>query len=147
MDIGSANGYLVDCLTNWMKHSGLNLEFFGLEISRELTELSKKNFPHLKDHFFNGNVLDWIPQEKYDFVFTMILFGIPEQLREKYITRILEMYLKKGGRLIFEELEMGKTEEFLSRLNIKLSGWCIKRTNDMKGKGPWERRFIWIDNS
>ncbi len=56
LDIGSANGYLVSCLRSWVGNTFPQMEFYGLEISGELTNLSKELWPDLKNNFFNGNV-------------------------------------------------------------------------------------------
>ena len=42
LDVGCANGHLIESLNQWVLGSGCELEFYGLEISEGLVELARK---------------------------------------------------------------------------------------------------------
>ena len=45
LDVGCANGYLIECLMNWGRERGLSLTPFGLDWSEKLVDLAKARFP------------------------------------------------------------------------------------------------------
>jgi SAM-dependent methyltransferase len=54
IDIGCANGYLLECLVLWGRERGLALDPHGLDYSPQLIELARTRLPHWTDHFFVG---------------------------------------------------------------------------------------------
>ena len=60
VDIGCANGHLMEMLSTWLADSGRSVEFYGLDISPELVALAKQRLPLWKNKFFIGKriVLD-----------------------------------------------------------------------------------------
>ena len=65
LDIGCANGYLLECLLNWGDERGLNLIPHGLDQGSKLIQLAKRRLPEYADNFHVGNVWDWQPPRKY----------------------------------------------------------------------------------
>ena len=61
LDIGCANGYLLECLINWGKKRNRKLNPFGLDINPELITLAVERFSDYNNHFWAGNAWDWIP--------------------------------------------------------------------------------------
>lgn len=51
LDVGCANGHLVESLTHWLGTS-FNIAFYGLDISEELVDLAKRRLPDWNDRFF-----------------------------------------------------------------------------------------------
>jgi 2-polyprenyl-3-methyl-5-hydroxy-6-metoxy-1,4-benzoquinol methylase len=45
LDVGCANGYLMECLERWTAQKGYRLEPYGLDISPELIGLARKAHP------------------------------------------------------------------------------------------------------
>ncbi len=43
LDVGCANGYLMECLPRW---TPFDVEPYGLEISSDLAELARRRLPH-----------------------------------------------------------------------------------------------------
>jgi SAM-dependent methyltransferase len=99
LDIGCANGYLLECCIHWTAKNGLKIEPYGLDISERLICLALKRFPQLNNHFFVGNALTWYPPRKFDFVRTELVY-VPEDHERSYIEFILNNHLKLGGRLL-----------------------------------------------
>ncbi len=61
LDVGCANGYLVEKLTEWSRQRGWTIECHGLDISEGLIRLAKSRLPQWKDRFYTGNALHWRP--------------------------------------------------------------------------------------
>ena len=55
IDIGCANGYLLECLVAWGRIRELELDPFGLDVSFDLIALARQRFPCFEDHFYVAN--------------------------------------------------------------------------------------------
>ena len=51
LDIGCANGYLLQCLVDWARARGIRLKPFGLDQGARLIDLARQRFPEFPDHF------------------------------------------------------------------------------------------------
>ncbi|MBL4770645.1 MAG: methyltransferase domain-containing protein, partial [Planctomycetes bacterium] len=61
LDIGCANGWLMESVVDWAGEWGFSIEAFGLDISEELVNLARQRLPRWRDRFFVGNALLWEP--------------------------------------------------------------------------------------
>lgn len=99
LDVGCANGFLMESLVAWAAEDGHVIEPFGVEISPKLAELARTRLPQWKDRIFTGNALTWIPPFTFDFVRTEMVY-VPEHLRRTYAERLLEEVVAPRGCLI-----------------------------------------------
>jgi SAM-dependent methyltransferase len=96
LDIGCANGYLLECLARWAPH---HIEPYGLELAPRLAELARKRLQPRGDCIFVGNAMTWQPPMHFDFVRTELVY-VPEERRRAYVMRLLEEVVAPRGRLI-----------------------------------------------
>jgi SAM-dependent methyltransferase len=99
LDIGCANGLLMDSVVEWARKGGHSLEPFGVDISERLAELARQRLPHWRNRIFVGNALLWEPPARFDFVRTELVY-VPTPRRREYAERLLERFVAPGGRLI-----------------------------------------------
>ena len=99
LDIGCANGYLLECCLNWTAGKGIQIDPYGLDISDQLIELAKLRLPQYAGHFFTGNALEWLPPIKFDFVRTELVY-VPAEQEKPYLDFILQTHLNQGGKLL-----------------------------------------------
>jgi SAM-dependent methyltransferase len=99
IDIGCANGYLLECLEGWATARGLRIDPFGLDISPALVERARARFPGREDHFHVGNAWTWEPARRFDFVYSLY-DCVPEAYLEDYIRGLLARVAAPGGRVI-----------------------------------------------
>lgn len=99
LDIGAANGFLLESLTEWAKDAGHIIEPYGLDYSPALVSMACHRYPQWSHRFFTGNALDWQPTSLYDFVRTELVYAPPARERD-YINRLLAEVVVPGGRLI-----------------------------------------------
>ena len=99
LDVGCANGYLLECLVTWASQRGRKLVPFGLDYGARLVELARKRFPGLKPNFFVTNALDWIAPRRFDFVYTLTDCAPPDRLGE-FTHRLLSTVIEPGGLLV-----------------------------------------------
>jgi SAM-dependent methyltransferase len=130
LDVGCANGYLMESLHHWLQGSGLTLDFFGLDFSEELISLAQRRLPGWKDHFFLGNALEWTPPVLFKFVYLIGLDLVPTQRQESFLKRLLGQFVSEGGRLILgpvtEDKNHHELEQKLKSWGFHPDGYCMK---------------------
>ncbi len=99
LDIGCANGYLLECVLRWTAERDLKIDPFGLDISTKLVELARKRLPHYEAQLYVGNAFTWIPPRRFDFVRTELVYVQAEQ-EKPYLERLLHQFLMPGGKLL-----------------------------------------------
>lgn len=99
LDVGCANGLLMESVAAWAAEDGRVVEPFGLEISPKLAKLARRRLPRWKDRIFTGNALVWDPPFTFDFVRTEMVY-VPQHLRRSYGVRLLEEVVAPRGCLI-----------------------------------------------
>ena len=99
LDIGCANGLLMESIVAWARKRGHLVEPFGLDISERLAEFARRRLPDWRDRIFVGNALVWEPPFRFDFVRTELVY-VPPARRREYAERLRERFLAPGGRLI-----------------------------------------------
>jgi SAM-dependent methyltransferase len=96
LDIGCANGHLLECVVRWSPH---RVEPYGLDFAPAVARLARERLPQWADRIFVGNALTWDPPQRFDFVRTELLY-VPEERRPAYVARLLDRVVAAGGRLI-----------------------------------------------
>ena len=99
LDIGCANGYLLECLIRWAKERGRSLVPYGVDYSARLIELAKRRLPQYASHFYSANAWDWIPPRRFRYVYTLH-DCVPKGYLSEYIDSLLNAFVEKGGKLI-----------------------------------------------
>ncbi len=99
LDIGCANGLLMESVAAWSAERGRRLEPFGLEISDRLADLARQRLPHWQDRIFVGNALDWQPPRKFDYVRTELVY-VPRARRLDLVAHLLARVVAPSGQLI-----------------------------------------------
>ena len=99
LDVGCANGLLMESVTRWAAQDGFSIEPYGVDISRKLAELARQRLPRWRDRIFVGNALVWSAPLRFDFVRTEMVY-VPNHLRRRYAEHLLEEVVAPGGCLI-----------------------------------------------
>jgi SAM-dependent methyltransferase len=102
LDIGCANGYLLECLLTWTSQRGLIIDPFGLELSAKLVTLAHLRLPWYAHRIFTGNAWNWQPAHPFDYVRTELVY-VPKELRTDYVIRLLDLFVRPGGKLLVAE--------------------------------------------
>ena len=99
LDVGCANGLLMESVVSWAREAGHRLEPYGLDISEKLAELGRRRLPQWRDRIFVGNALFWSPPIRFDFVRTELVY-VQSTRRREYVERLLEHFVASGGRML-----------------------------------------------
>lgn len=121
LDIGCANGLLMDSLHDW---SGGRIEPYGVDISARLADLARHRCPRWADRIWAANAFGWDPGRRFDYVRTGLDY-VPRLRRSAYVDHLLGL-LSDGGRLIIgaynEEHDLDTTAEWLAGLGHRVAG-------------------------
>ena len=99
LDIGCANGYLLECLMTWGRERGLLLQPYGLDQGPGLIDLAKLRLPDFESNFDVGNGWDWEPPRRFRYVYTLY-DCVPMSYLTEYLHRLRQRLVARHGRLI-----------------------------------------------
>ena len=144
LDVGCANGYLMECMVRWCGVAGLVCEPYGLDIAPELADLARQRLPHWRDRIFTGNAIDWQPPRRFDVVRTGLEY-VPQRRQRDLVERLLADVVADRGRLIIgvfnEEREDHAIERRLSEWGFAITGTSQRLHADPR----LAYRVVWID--
>jgi SAM-dependent methyltransferase len=132
LDIGCANGYLLECILKWTAERNLVVTPYGLDLSAKLVQLARQRLSEYPQNFYTGN--GWLRQNpvRFDYVRTEIVY-VPEQLRRQYVERILSTYLADRGKLLLTEYRSSKDLMDKPWIDETLKQWGFSITKQLSG--------------
>jgi len=145
LDVGCANGYLLECLITWGRKRGFSLTPFGLDWSRKLIALARLRLSNFHKNFYVSNAWDWKPNRTFLYVYTLY-DCVPKEYLEEYIYRLLRRVVSPTGRLIIGAYgsRSGNFPPFDIASYLTSIGFGV--TGLSKGGNPPVAAFAWIDN-
>jgi hypothetical protein len=142
LDVGCANGHLMECLVPWARERGRAIDPYGVDFAPELVELARSRLPALAGRIFHGNALSWEPPHRFTFVRTGLEY-VPRRRRADLVRHLLDAAV--GHRLIVgpqnEERDGHALERELEQLGFEVAGSAMRRHADPR----LDRRIAWID--
>jgi SAM-dependent methyltransferase len=146
LDVGCANGYLMESLERWCAARGRRIEPSGLDISPELAALARHRLPRWAERIHVGNALDWEPPHRFDFVRTGLEY-VPIGMRRSLVERLLGDVVAPDGRLVIGVFN--EDEGALPTLEQTVATWSFEiagRSERLHFNDDHQRyRAFWID--
>jgi len=145
LDVGCANGLLMESVERWGAAAGHSIEAHGLDIAPELAAHALQRVPAFVGRIHVGNALGWRPPRRYDFVRTALDY-VPRPKRRALIAWLLDEVVAEGGRLI-----VGKHNETIGshELADDLQRWGLRVTGAAERAHRSEPRLVyralWLD--
>jgi hypothetical protein len=117
LDVGAANGHLIECLSLWARDRGVQLDVFGLELNPALATEARRRHPRLADKIFTGNVVDWQPPRRFTYVRTGLEYVPPTQAAA-LLRRLLDVFLESSGRLLVGPINADQRAETIAVVRV-----------------------------
>src|SRR5262249_6489499 len=145
LDVGCANGLLMESVARWATARGFRIEPHGLDLSPELAAVARARLPRWADRIHVGNALGWRPPRRLDFGRTG-LQSAPRPRRPRLVAWLLDEVVAPAGRLLIgkynEETDDPAVERALVDWGFTVSG----RAERIHRTEPRLRyRLVWID--
>jgi len=101
LDVGCANGHLMESVGAWCGERGLRVEPYGLDLSSGLAAEARRRLPRWADRVWVGNALDWVAPDgrRFDFVHTLLDL-VPRERVPEMLAHQLGRLVAPGGRLL-----------------------------------------------
>lgn len=109
LDVGCANGFLMESVVGWAAERGLAIQPYGVDISEALVDVARLRLPQWADRIWVGNAATWDPPRRFDYVRTGLEY-VPDGDRATYLLRLLREFVAPGGRLIVGSMSYGDDE-------------------------------------
>jgi len=105
LDVGCANGLLMESVAVWCAERGLAVEPYGVDISSALAELARRRLPRWAGRIWAGNAVDWRPPGGLRFDYVHILLDcVPRARRADLVRHHLACTVRPGtGRLLVSD--------------------------------------------
>ena len=102
LDVGCANGLLMESVVSWCAERGIQVEPYGVDLSPGLAELAQRRLPQWADRIWVGNAIDWVAPDglRFDYVH-LLLDCVPRTRRSSLIQHHLASTCAPGtGKLL-----------------------------------------------
>jgi hypothetical protein len=105
LDVGCANGLMMESAAAWCAERGLDIEPYGVDISSKLAGLARRRLPQWAGRIWAGNAVDWRPPDDRRFDYVHILLEcVPRARRADLIRHHLAHTVQPGtGRLLVSD--------------------------------------------
>jgi SAM-dependent methyltransferase len=143
LDIGCANGYLLECLLHWSQARGVTLVPFGLDCGAGLVQLARARLPQYAEHFYVGNAWDWQPPRPFACVYS-VLDCVPPEYFGDYVRRLLACFVAPRGRLIIGAYGNRSRGEPPAPVAALLTQLGLTLTGATSAGEPVTARFAWV---
>jgi SAM-dependent methyltransferase len=134
LDIGCANGYLLECLLAWTKLKGVEIVPYGLDYSAELVALAQERLPLYATNFYISNAFYWQPPLRFDYVRTELAY-VPRNYRRSFIERLMADFLTAEGKLILSDYRSRRDDLTQGWIEAEIRGWGFEVEEIFSGYG------------
>lgn len=144
LDIGCANGYLMECVQRWCADKGLTVEPYGVDIAPELVDLAQRRLPDWTDRFWVGNAIDWTHSDdlRFDVVRTGLEY-VPAFRRLDLVRHLLDAVV--GYRLVIGPFGETPGEHAIEMLLVDGGHLIAGHAETTHTEPGLVRRLLWID--
>jgi len=144
LDVGCANGYLLECLVQWGRERNLKVTPHGVDRSAALVGLARERLPRFAANLHVGNSWTWCPPRQYEYVYALY-DCVPLDYLAEYVDRLLDRAVRVGGRLIVGAY--GSRSRGLEPYDI--AGFLESHGHAVSGRSsggsPVVAHFAWVD--
>ncbi len=150
LDLGCANGYLLESVVGWARELGIVLNPHGVDMNARLLLEAMRRFPELEHQFWVANAWGWFPTKRFRWVYA-IWDLVPAENLPALARHLLEHAVDDGGALIFGAYgsKSDDTPSFDIAKLLRESGFIVAgeaQGGALFSGGP-VTRFTWVNRS
>lgn len=108
LDIGCANGLLMESVRDWAAERGFAIEPYGVDLAPGLVDLARRRLPRWADRIEVGNAIEYVPGRLFTFVH-VLLDAVPRARRADLVRHTFTL-VAPGGRLLVSHYTGGTTD-------------------------------------
>ncbi|MGP3971627.1 class I SAM-dependent methyltransferase [Streptomyces sp. 6N223] len=136
LDVGCANGLLMESVREWAAERGLAIEPYGVDLAPRLVELARHRLPHWADRIEVGNAIDYRPADGRRFTFVHVLLEIvPRRRRADLVRHALERLVEPGGRLLVSHYQADGGTDLTAEEHLRALGFEVAGSTRARGAG------------
>jgi hypothetical protein len=149
LDLGCANGLLMESVVTWCGERGLVIEPSGVDIGPGLVERARQRLPHWADRIWHGNATTWEHPDgtRFDSVHTL-LFGVGREQQGALVDHVLGRVVTPGGRLLASAYVASTDHDRSAAMVLRDLGYAVageSRPNPHRPSAP--PTTAWIDRT
>ncbi len=100
LDLGCANGYLLESLVAWGSERGFTCEPYGVDLNPLLLQEAIRRFPELAHHFWVANAWGWLPLMRFRWIYA-IWDLVPTSMVPSLASHLLRHAVSDDGAVAF----------------------------------------------
>ncbi len=147
LDLGCANGHLLQSVVEWARDRGVELTPHGVDLNPRLLQEALRRFRQNPDRFWVANAWGWLPPRRFRWVYA-IWDLVPIEYLPQLARHLLEHAVARNGALIFgaygsrsDDRPSVDVARVLRDGGLKVSG--VSQGGELPSGGP-VTRFSWI---
>ncbi len=150
LDLGCANGYLLQSVVSWAGERGLRLNPHGVDMNTRLIMDAIRSFPGLEHQFWVANAWNWLPPKRFRWIYA-IWDLVPTEYLSAFAAHLLVNVVTDDGAVIFGAYgsRSDDTPSFDIAQHLRNCGFVVageSEGGELRSGGP-VTRFAWINRS
>jgi SAM-dependent methyltransferase len=141
LDIGCANGLLLESALGWAREAGYRMTPFGLDRSAALVDLARERLGGCRGAIYLGDALSFEPPQRFDYVRTELVY-VSRDARRAFVERIFTRFLTRGGRLIVASYGTRSGNPSAEPVGELLRSWDLRVLGEAEGVDPWSGKTL-----
>jgi 2-polyprenyl-3-methyl-5-hydroxy-6-metoxy-1,4-benzoquinol methylase len=145
LDIGCANGLLMESVRAWAAERGHHIEPYGVDLAPRLVELARSRLPRWADRIEVGNAIDYRPAggRRFTFVHTL-LETVPAGRRAAMLSHARDVLVAPGGRLLVSRYQSDAGTDLTAPEHLRALGFPVSGESAARG-AERASTTAWID--
>lgn len=145
LDVGCANGLLMESIREWAAERGHRIEPYGVDLSPRLVEFARRRLPQWADRITVGNAIDYRPADGRRFTFVHLLLDtVPVLRRHDLLMHALGALVEPGGRLLVSHYRSATGTDVSAAEHLRRAGLPVFGESSA---GDGAASVAWIDVS
>ena len=126
LDVGCANGLLMESVRAWAAERGHRIEPYGVDLAPGLVALARRRLPRWADRIEVGNAIDYRPAGGRRFTYVHLLLDlVPAARRADLVRHALDTLVAPGGRLLVSHYTVDGGSDLSATEHLRALGFTV----------------------